>query len=319
MNNDCLERNKLIDSIEQLNFEIDNIKEEIEKIEAKDAKIRARSKSKIDIERLYWKIPVSWMDTVFYTRKRELKELSCATLSKEDCYCITPFFQCTPGNNYTRHIAQIAVLCEDIIESEEGICLSLRDPYRRCKTLPLDITTEKARNLIGKIIIVDGHVNTESRYESNLDLGLKTYRYKTTEYLLKGPAGKTDEVTDIIAKLALELKGITDEEEAIKGITALQNYVTVTMENCKILRLSPTELRMLVKNSIGQIRLYGIKFDDGEFWFMEDTGDHYYDMSTNDFELHMIEKNLISKEAIEHAKKNKWAFHCINEDITDLL
>jgi len=317
--NNKIKRKEIIDSIEQLNFEIGKIKKEIEKIEEKDAKIRARSKSGKYINKLYWKIPVKWIETVFYTRKDELKELACVSFAEEDKSCLSPFYFCTPGNNYTPHIAQVAALCEDVIETENGISLLLCDPHRKCKTLPLDVTASEAHKLIGNIIVIEGHINTDSIYKTDLDLGLVVYRYKGTAFNLKGCDGKTDEVTDPIAKLALELKDIKEEETAVQGVTAIQNYVRASFEHCKVYRLSPLEVRFVYKDNKGHVRLYGVKFENGEFWFMQDAQEHYFNSDVNVMELHMIQKNIFTEATVERSKKNNWAFHCIDEDVSDKI
>lgn len=301
------ERAKIIDEIEQLKNANEKIRAEIDKINAKDEKIRARTMIGDGIDKMYWKMPVNWLETVFYTRKKELKELGSACMS-DDCieYVRHSFNFC--NLDYATHVAQIAGLCEAVLETEEGICLALRDPYQRFKTTPINITTENAYKLVGKIIIIDGNIQGTNKTE------VKTYRYKPTSFTLTGTAEKKDEVTDIIPKLALELKGITSEEDAIKGITAMQNYARAAIKNCKVLRTSPIEARFLHKDENELVRLYGVRYEDGGIWFMEDSSGHDFEPDAGKEYQQLFGEKFVNDTTVEVIRTGRWRFFCIDEN-----
>ena len=97
----------------------------------------------------------------------------------------------------------------------------------------------------------------------------------------------------------------------------MQNYVRATVKDCKVLRISPTEARFLHKDEKTHVRLYGVCFENGEFWFMQDSQEHYYDSDTGEDFQKLFGEEFIDSAAVERLNKDRWKFSCINENLPE--
>lgn len=304
---DEMKRNQLIEEIEQLKAQQSKLKEEIDIIEQKDERLRAKHRVGDAKSKLYWRMPVSYLETVFYTKKELIeKENDVCLMEKEFGHIIS--------NRYEQYknTFHMAVLCEDIIETNEGYCLALRDPYKRVLSNPLTMKSDTAYSLKGKILYVDF---TESEEGKN---HIFVKRWKTTSLTLNGYYGEQEKVTNSIAKTLLEFKQVDNENDAISAITMMQNYFRMKEKECKVLRMSPTEIRILQHISSNDAILYAIKFLDGEFWLFTEkgeTGTHCYTSET----VRLLERDFFGgQRSGDYVARERWAFRNAKETGEDI-
>lgn len=301
--NDELLRNQLIADIERLKAEKERIKEEIDKIEQKDERLRARHRVGTAKECLYWRLPVKYLESIFFTRKEELaKENEVCLLEKE--------FGSIISNSFDRYdnTFHMAILCEDTIDTGNGYRLAVRDPYKRVLTNPLEMSPETAYGLKGKIIYVDFKKSSEG------DAYIYVKRWKETSLTLLGYKEEKDAVRDEIAKVLLEFKHVSNEEEAISSVTMMQNYFRMQGKEYKVLRMSPSEIRILRDQKDAEAILYGIKFEQDSFWFLKEEG-HVFQAET----LIGLEKDFPNLHYPgEYAARSRWAFKNLKETGEDI-
>lgn len=301
--NEIEKRMQLIADIERLKAENERLHKEIDVIEEKDERLRGKHRVGHVSACMYWRMPVKFLDTVFYAKKEDLKKENDVCMLKEFDYIISPF----PKDE--TNVMHMAVLCEDIIQTEEGFRLALMDPYKKVLSNPLSISYETATSIKGKIIFVDFTMNS---YNEN-EIFIK--RWKSTPYKLREYKGEQIKVENSIVAAAMECKEINNEEEAVKAVTALQNYYRLNEENCKVARISPTEIRMLkdTRSSAGAI-LYSIRYENGEFWFHEEP-DHVYNPESL---IYLNKQFLGGRRSDQYVANERWSFKCIKEEVPEV-
>ena len=201
----------------------------------------------------------------------------------------------------------MAVFCEDIIETEKGFRLALLDPYARMLSNELLIDSDTAYAMKGHIIYVDFMDSPDK----DSDIFIK--RWKTTDLTLHGYKGSQDPVINPIAKALLEVKDISNENEAIQAVNALQNYYRMTESNCKVARISPTEIRILKDMGANNAILYGVAFVDGEFWFYTEPEHKYLALETSAIEEEMWKRAGSLPPTYEKLSTDRWVFKFANE------
>ena len=82
--------------------------------------------------------------------------------------------------------------------------------------------------------------------------------------------------------------------------------------------VSATEARFLYKDEKSYVRLYGICFEKGEFWFMQDTQEHYFDAAVGKEFQGIFGEEFINDDAAERIRKGRWEFTCINEKLPEI-
>ena len=109
-------------------------------------------------------------------------------------------------------------------------------------------------------------------------------------------------------------KKVVTEEDAIKGITAMQNYARAAIKNCKVLRTSPIEARFLHKDENELVRLYGVRYEDGGIWFMEDSSGHDFEPDAGKEYQQLFGEKLVNDTTVEVIRTGRWRFFCIDEN-----
>ena len=303
--NEETKRKQLIEEIERLKKENKKLIDDIDIIEQKDERLRAKHRIGDNKKLYYWKLPVKFINTVFYTRKAEL--------AKDNDICMVDemqhYFSFASSLGKESEVFHMAVFCEDVIETTEGYRLALLDPYKRMLSNELYIDSNTAYAMKGKILYIDC---------MEVDNNIVIKRWKTTSLTLNGYKGEQDPVNNPITSALLDVKDIHTEEEAVAAVTALQNYYRMTQENIKVARISPTEIRMLKLNGPNKAILYGIKFTEGEFWLYEEPEHEYISYENDDEFIKEIHAILNIHDSRDERTRNRWVFTYMKEKTPDI-
>lgn len=176
------------------------------------------------------RFPLSWINTVFYTHRSELRKRSNASL----CEAV---LQKAP-NHIPLHIP---VYCKSIDVEQNSICLE--DPYGTITVVVDDDEAwEAVKGYAGSLLILElekyfpnpPYLFLYGRSES-LNLTLRQ-----TSLTLYGVGKEKTEIKPNIAQYAYEFCDVTGESDAIEAVTCIQNYGRLNETDVK--RINPTTI-----------------------------------------------------------------------------
>ena len=263
-------RKKLIEEIKRYQEENARLEKEIEAINREEERMVEKQATKLSQPFMYWRMPLRFFDTVFYTRKKEIL--------KNNTFCFSRHFHVNflvPDYKPKMHMAMLCLNCN---ATPSGVVLTLQDPYATVVTTPLNIPYEEAKEYIGYILyLVAEQPNQESE---NVYHQLKVSRVKKTSMTLTGTETTKDEVKDDLINFALQYKDVSNENDAIEAINMIQNFAKLYPNRYRTMRISPTEVRVLFEAELPEHAkkllqypdtLYGFRFFGGTMYLTLDT------------------------------------------------
>ena len=269
-------RRKLIEEIKYYQEKNLRLEKEIEVINREEERMVEKQATKMSQSFMYWRMPLRFFDTVFYTRKKEIME--------NNTYCFSRHFHVNftvPDYIPKMHMAMLCLNCN---ATPSGVVLTLQDPYATVVTTPINIPYEEAREYIGYILYLvaeNPYMEAENSYRQ-----LKVIRIKKTSMTLKGIDDVKDEVKDDLLSFALQYKDVSNEDDAIEAINMIQNFAKLYPNRYRVNRIAPTEVRVLFEAELPEYAkkilqypdtLYGFRFFDGTMYLTLDTERKDYD------------------------------------------
>lgn len=263
-------KKKLIEEIKKYQEANARLEKEIEAINREEERMVEKQATKLSRSFMYWRMPLRFFDTVFYTRKKEIME--------SNTFCFSRHFHVNfivPDYIPKMHMAMLCLNCN---ETPYGVVLTLQDPYATVVTTPLNIPYEEAKEYIGYILyLVAERPYQEAEFEYRQ---LKVVRVKKTPMTLIGIEDTKDKINDDLIKFALQYKEVSNEDDAIEAINMIQNFAKLYPDRYRTKRISPTEVRVLFEADLPEHAkkllqypdtLYGFRFFKGTMYLTLDT------------------------------------------------
>lgn len=231
------EMNRLISERDELRSRKAALLAEIENLKEKESLAVAQSLNRSYRKSFFRRIPLGWLDSVYCTRRDKILKHISSTLSTYDMRRDVKRLSFERLDKCYRECQYYAVICEAVINTPQGVVLSIRDPYRKMHTQPLKNTSiEQAERWVNSMLVVKAHLTEDQLTNDELQVErIKLLKY--TRNSEKKEPGVYEKIPSFLSREFEGFRGVygyqkcLDAEENIYYVLKSRGWEIYTPEN----------------------------------------------------------------------------------------